>query len=125
MHNETKNALSGTEKLLRFLGLAKKAGKVVMGTDLVCRACRERKKPSLILLASGVSPATEKKVSDKCSFYGVSLERISASADELGEALGKLGSIATVAVTDAYFAQELVRLNTIGKESPKDEGKGN
>ncbi len=125
MHNETKTVPSTAEKLLRFLGLAKKAGKVVMGTDLVCRACRERKKPSLVLLASGVSPATEKKVTDKCSFYSVALEKIPASADELADALGKLGSIAVVAVMDAHFAQELVRLNTIGKEPPKDEGEGN
>ena len=115
----------GVERLLRFLGLARRAGKVVMGTDLVCHACRDRKMPFLVLLASGISPATEKKVRDKCGFYSLPIEKISASADELGEALGKLGSIAAVAITDAHFASELVRLNTVGKEPPKDEGEGN
>ena len=124
MHKGTDAVMDNGERLLRFLGLARRAGKVVMGTDLVCRACRDRNKPFLVLLSSGVSPATEKKVKDKCSFYSVPLIQISATADEMGNALGKLGSIASVAVTDAHFATELVRLNTIGKEPPKDEGDG-
>ncbi|MBP3436456.1 MAG: ribosomal L7Ae/L30e/S12e/Gadd45 family protein [Clostridia bacterium] len=123
MHKE--NEVASVEgKLLRLLGLCRRAGKTVMGTNLVCSALADRKKPYLVLLAADVSPATEKKVRNKCLFYRVRLEKISVSNEALGKALGKLGGIAAVAVTEEHFATELIRLNTTGKDPRQNEGEG-
>lgn len=86
--------------LLGAVGLCRKAGKLIVGTDAVCLALREKKKPCGVLAASDVSENTAKRLSDKCTTYGVPLVNVSARGEDLAAAIGKGAKTAAVAVTD-------------------------
>ena len=113
-----------TERFLTFLGLCRRAGKTVHGTPLVCEALAKRRPPYLVLLSSGASAATAKKITDKCRFYRVPLLTVPADPDRLAHAVGKACSLAAVAVTDESFARELRKLHVIGKASSATEDDG-
>lgn len=86
--------------VLRAIGLCRKAGRVVIGTDAVCEALRGREKPFGVFAANDVSENTEKRLRDKCATYGVPLRVLPAGGDALAHALGKSAVTAAVAVTD-------------------------
>ena len=93
----------GTEQalaVLQAIGLCRKAGKVIIGTDAVCEAMRGRHKPVAVFAANDISENTEKRLRDKCTTYGVSLRVIPAGGEMLAHALGKCAKTAAVAVTD-------------------------
>ena len=96
-------------RFLGFLGLCKRAGRVTLGTPMVCAALAEDKKPPLVLYALGASPASQKKIVCKCEFYGVAAIGLDLSPEELGHAVGKTGSLASLAVTDPGFAEAMVK----------------
>ena len=88
------------QALLGAVGLCRKAGKLIIGTDAVCLALREKKKPCGVLAAGDVSENTSKRLQDKCNTYAVPLLRLSAGGEELSRAIGKSSKTAAVAVTD-------------------------
>ncbi len=92
-----------------MLGFAMRAGKVVIGTDLVCRSMSKsgKDRPRLILLSDGASQGAKKKVSCKAEFYGIELVSVPLSPEELGRLLGKSTTPVTVAITDDGFAREI------------------
>ncbi|MBQ8173886.1 MAG: ribosomal L7Ae/L30e/S12e/Gadd45 family protein [Clostridia bacterium] len=96
-------------KFLGFLGLCKRAGRVICGTPMVCGALAESKKPPLVLYSLGASASSQKKVVCKCDFYGVHAVGLEISPEELGHAVGKTGAMAALAVTDAGFAEAMVK----------------
>ena len=93
--------------LLSTLGLCARAGKIVVGTPMVCEALREKNAPVCVLEACDTSDNTHKKLSDKCAFYHVPLYRIGADCAALGRAVGKTGTVAAVAVTDRELFRAL------------------
>ncbi len=99
-----------TEKCIRLLGLAAKAGKLVYGTEMVCESLRNRKKILLVVEASDTSANTHKKITDKCAYYGVKHLRLEADMLRLGESLGKKSGTAVVGVTDPSFAAGIENL---------------
>ena len=93
----------GTENaaaVLQAIGLCRKAGKIVIGTDAVCEALRGRQKPASVFAANDISANTEKRLRDKCATYGVPLRVLPANGETLAHALGKSAKTAAVAVTD-------------------------
>ena len=88
------------EKTLSALGLCAKARRLVCGTPMICEALRAKNKPFLVILASDNSENTEKKLTDKCRFYGVPLAHVAADGERLAAAVGKQSRVAAVAVTD-------------------------
>ena len=88
------------QKLLSALGLCRKAGKLICGTPMICDALRGAKKPYAVIMASDNSENTQKKLGDKCGFYGVELIRVELDGEILSSAIGKSGRISAVAVTD-------------------------
>ena len=101
---------SAEERLRGMLGFAMRAGKLMIGTEIVCRAMASRLQPKLVVIASDVSQSTLKKVVTKCEFYGIKSVQINIGADELGDLLGKTYSPATVGVMDDGFAEQISRL---------------
>ena len=89
-----------------MLGFAMRAGKLVIGSDLVCRAMA-RGEARLIVLTSDSSPSTKKRIRLKAEHYGISVTEPKITGDELGKLLGKTYAPATVAVTDEGFATEI------------------
>lgn len=98
-------------RLYGMLGFAMRAGRLVIGTESVCKAMAKRgnEKVRLVLIAFDASDGTKKKLLTKAEFYGVDAIEINIDQSELGRLLGKLYAPATVAVTDEHFADEIRR----------------
>lgn len=97
-----------------MLGFAMRAGKVVIGTDLVCRGLAKRGEGRihLVLVSESASDATKKKVFGKCEFYGVGAIEIGIDTEELGRLLGKTYAPATLGITDLRFAEEITKAHS-------------
>ncbi len=104
MKLENEKALGGAasnQRLLSALGLCRKAGKLICGTPMICDALSSvSKKPYAVIMASDNSENTQKKLRDKCGFYGVELMIPELDGDSLSRAVGKTGRLSAVAVTD-------------------------
>lgn len=98
-------------RLYGMLGFAMRAGRLVIGTESVCKAMAKRgnERVRLVLIALDASDGTKKKLLTKAEFYGVDAIEINIDQSELGRLLGKLYAPATVAVTDDHFAEEIRR----------------
>lgn len=85
-----------------------RAGYTVCGTELICTALKNGKKPPVIVLeASDTSPNTHKRLTDRCAYYGVEHFKLDVSSSELGAALGKTSCIAAVGITDEGFCKSI------------------
>ena len=94
-----------------MLGFAMRAGKVVIGTDLVIGAIKAKGKgkAELVLISRGASEGTKNKISFKAEFYKVKALVIDLSPEELGSTLGKQSAPVCCAITDDNFAREIVK----------------
>lgn len=101
------------EKLKGMLGLAMRAGKIVVGTEQICGAmARERQgRPCLVIISEGASEASKKKLSVKAEFYGIDVITVKMDMEELGRILGKTYTPAGVAVIDKGFARQIKLLS--------------
>lgn len=91
------------KRILGSLGLCSKAGKLIFGVPMIIEAMQKGKKIHLVLEAGDTSDNTHKKITDKCSFYGVEKIRLECGGGELASAVGKTSSLAAVAITDEGF----------------------
>lgn len=101
-------------KFLSMLGLSRRAGSSIIGTDLVTKALPSGK-VKLVIYATDSSNNTEKKITDKCKFYGVECVKSIYTSDELSHAVGKLSSVCVIGISDENFSKELFSL--ISKET--------
>ncbi|MEX0980376.1 MAG: L7Ae/L30e/S12e/Gadd45 family ribosomal protein [Gemmatimonadota bacterium] len=97
---------SGRADALSFLGLARRAGAVVKGTDATRRALRNGE-VALVLTAEDASPAQLEKVLGLLR-HGTVPYRTAGSRAELGAAVGS-APLSTLAVTKASFADQIVQ----------------
>ena len=67
---------------------------------MICEALRAKGKPLAVLTASDNSENTQKKLVDKCTYYGVTLVTLEADGEALSRAVGKRSRVAAVAITD-------------------------
>ena len=95
---------------LRALGLCAKAGRLIYGTPLICEALKTKKQIFLVVETSDNSENTQKRLRDRCAFYGVPKYRLNVDGNTLAGALGKNSRISAVAITD----EQLCRL-VLGK----------
>jgi len=112
---------SATERFFGMLGMSRRAGKTVAGTELVLAKMRGKNKPSLVVISSFASENTKKRMIAKCGFYGVSYIVVAVDGAELARRIGKTGFTAALAVTDPGLAREIANACTCkGRESPSD-----
>lgn len=90
-------------KLLSLIGLARKAGKLTVGTEAVCDAVRCGK-AKLVLASAEASDNTKKRISNCAQYYGVRAEYVAVSPDMLGKAIGKTAT-ACVSTDDDNFVK--------------------
>ncbi len=90
------------DRLLGMLGLCIRARRAVCGTVNVCEALKAGK-AVLVITACDNSPATDKRLCDRTSFYGVKIVKTALTAAQIGAATGK-GPTAAMAITDASMA---------------------
>lgn len=98
------------DKFLGMLGLAMRAGRVVIGFDEIAKATA-RSKIHLVILSSGASEGTKKKIRTKCEFYNLTKITVDVEGDELGRRLGKTSTPVCLGITDEGFAETLIRLS--------------
>lgn len=94
------------DKVLNFLGLAKRAGKLVQGSDAVLKNLRS-KKTHLMFVASDASEATINKVLKKGSFYNIEVITI-FNTEELSKAIGE-NNIKVIAINDSGFKNAIIQ----------------
>lgn len=92
-----------SDRILSCVGLCRKAGKLIAGTELTVEAIRGGK-IKLALLSSDASRNTEKRIGDCCSYRHVELIRLPYTSEALGAAVGK-ASTASAGITDVGFAE--------------------
>jgi ribosomal protein L7Ae-like RNA K-turn-binding protein len=98
------------EKLLGMLGLAMRAGKLIVGTDQVFTAMQKASKPYLVFVSEGASDKAKERIGFKCEFYNVPLAMLKLPPEELGRRLGKTYTPVCVGVSDEGFAKRLKEL---------------
>ena len=108
--NEDKNL----KQRLFSIGLAKKAGKLISGTDSVCDEIRKNK-VFLVVCAGDVSDNTKKKISDCCTYYRITVHFTGLSKEMLGNAIGK-SFAACIGITDKNLSELISRNINRGKE---------
>ena len=111
-----------TERFFGMLGLCRRAGKTVLGTEMICKQMREKRKPVLVLIASDVSENTMSKLIGKCMFYKSPYLIPDVGGQMLAERLGRSGFLAAVAILDGGFAVEL--RNSCKRRESSDEEDG-
>lgn len=92
-----------------MLGLCRKAGGLIIGTPMVTDSL-PKGKIKVVFYASDASANTEKKITDKCSFYKVKCIKTELSSCELSQAIGKSGAVCSLGVADENFSKELTNL---------------
>lgn len=96
------------DRLLSFLGLCRRAGKMVIGYDPVVESI-ETDQALLVIAAQDISGNTLKKVRTVTERYpNVRFSVINRSKDELSYSLGK--TCAVLGVIDKGFADKLTEL---------------
>ena len=97
------------QRLSGMLGFATRAGKIIVGTDLVCRAMPSGK-VKLVFISGEASDSTKKKLTVKSEFYGIKSLIADIDTEELGRIVGKSSATATVAVTEKMFSEQILKL---------------
>ena len=96
-------------RLCGMLGFAMRAGKVIIGFDLVCRVIAKAGggRVALVLVSSEASDPTKKRIKTKCNFYETELSELPLTTEELGALLGKTYAPAVIGICDEGFAREI------------------
>lgn len=101
------NKPTNIKQMLFRIGLAKKAGALIAGTDMVGDAIRQGKVISVVS-SNDVSDNTAKRISDCCTHHGIRLMICETSKEELGAAIGKPYA-ACVGITDKNLSELICR----------------
>ena len=104
------------DRLLSMLGLCRRAGKIVMGTDPVIEAV-ESKRVFLVVMASDFSNNSRKNILKASHENSVKFYDINRTKDEISMAVGKYTAVA--AITDRGFSDKIQEL--ILKEQEQEE----
>ena len=96
------------DKVLSMLGLSRRAGAIIIGTDLVTKSLPSGK-VKLVIYASDASANTEKKITDKCKFYNTKCIKSAYDGSQIAHAIGKQSLVSVVGLTDENFSRELIR----------------
>ncbi|MDD6237583.1 MAG: ribosomal L7Ae/L30e/S12e/Gadd45 family protein [Clostridiales bacterium] len=92
------------DKVISALSLSKKAGKLILGFDVVKESVQNRT-AKLIVLASDVSFKTKKEMDFICTNHGVKRIVIPLKMDEIWYVLGKRAGV--IAITDEGLANKM------------------
>lgn len=94
-------------KIGTMLQFAYKSGKLSFGESVIIKMMSSQIK--VMVLATDIAPAQEKKYLNKASYYGVKVVRC-FTKQELGDLFSK-NEVACVGVSDNNFAKEIIKLS--------------
>lgn len=95
------------EKLYSAISLCRKAGKLIMGSDVVKDAVL-KKRAELILVCADIAPRTRRNVDDLCAQAQARLRQLPFTMDELAPITRKKAGV--LAVSDKGFAEMIENL---------------
>lgn len=101
--------MNDEKKVLALLGIAKKAGKVISGTDMVTESIRSQSRSSvkLVLLASDASQNTKKRINNTAEYYKVPIISLGTDKAELARLTGHASELSVIGITDDGFASAM------------------
>ena len=94
-------------KVLNLLGLAKRAKKIIIGSDSIEKALQS-KTAVMVFVGKDSSQNTIDKFNKKCFYYNVPLD-LSFDSVEIGRAIGKPNA-KTIALCDQGFKESIVKI---------------
>lgn len=92
------------DKILSFIGLARKAGKVAIG-EAMCEKSIRNGNACILIVADDASMNTKKKFINACTYRSIPY-RFFSSKESVGKAIGK-GTIAVICIIDSGFAGKI------------------
>ena len=95
------------DRLLSFLGLCMRAGKMLYGAETVIKAIRD-KKALLVLCARDLSSHSANDTAYAASRHGVPVRTLPYEKEALSRALGRHCGV--IAVTDRGFADRILTM---------------
>ena len=101
------------EKLSGFLGLSRKAGKIVFGFDMTVEAMR-KKTAKLVLLSNDCSERTARNIKRIAEETGTEIVILPLSMDEIGYAVAKRAGV--LSVCDSGFSKKIKELAQNGEQ---------
>ncbi len=109
-------------RTLLKIGLCRRAGALVFGTNMTVEAVRSPSKPALVLYTGDASDNTKKKLTDACAFHHVKILALDRAIDgeTLAKAIGKTGSVSCVGITNEGLARTVVKVNNAEKTEKAD-----
>ena len=96
-----------TDKIYSFIGLARRANKLVSG-DETCERALKSGKVSLVIVAEDASENTKKKFLDACKYRDVNI-RIYGNKESLGKYTGK-NVRSVIAIVEKNFSKRLLEM---------------
>ena len=114
------NGRSPKDKILSYLGFARKSGCAAIGSSGVMAAVREKNGNTVVITASDCSERTKKQIRDKCESHGAPLLPDMFTGDEIARAVGSKMTVAAVAVTDRNLVTAILNTASDGAAQPNE-----
>lgn len=97
--------------LLSVVGLCHRAGKAVIGVEMICEALKKRGVKEnaddvIVIEAGDTSENTHKRVSDRCAYYKARHVKIESDTLTLGGAVGK-SAVGAIMINDKSFCRAI------------------
>lgn len=110
LYNGARIISENETKIISLIGIARKAGKVICGTDRSVDSIRKEKKKGIKLLfcSTDASQNTVKRIRNTSSFYKIPLYTLSITKEELAKITGCEGAISVIGITDAGFCRAML-----------------
>ena len=100
--------IKNKQRFYGMVGFAMRAGKLVVGTENICRVM-PKGSLKLVVICDSASSNTKSKLIKKSVFYGITAIEADIDTERLGKLIGKTYAPAAVAVTDGRFAEEIIK----------------
>lgn len=99
--------MTNFDKIKNYLGISKRANKVVLGEDFIIDSMRKNKL-KFLFIASDIGDSTKKKILNKCEFFNIEYSQI-FSREDLSNAVGKENRV-MVGIVDEGIVKAIKKL---------------
>ena len=97
------------QKAYNLIGIAKKAGKIIAGTEMVVESIRAKKKAvKAVFISCDASENTLKRITNTSDYYKIPAFKTVFDKLELGRITGASGERSVIGVTDEGLAKAII-----------------
>ena len=113
--------ISERNSILGLIGFSRRAGSIVIGTDLVCDEIRSGK-IHFAILAMDCSPNTKKRVLNCCEYYKCDLLTDVFTKEELTKICSKSSYISAIGISDRNIIKGILgKIKNSAKENQEEK----